>query len=738
MKKTNSLMVEISPQQMPSSVGTDLMGLLPGIPMVIGLVGMTGQVFGLEVPELLTGMLAAVLSLTVSLLLRWQKRWQSIAAIAGLAVLLGGCWLMREGLSASLAGLLNRGADWFLKRTGTYVLPFTGDANIMPALLLAAGVWGVVTGAVVRGRSPVWQALCCLAVLGLHMDGLLESGWYLALYMAGTLLLLAKGASGIGSPLIFAGGLAAVIGAPLVGILLLCGFAQARSQAGDTLAAFFHRARYEEAENPLPEGDLSDLGAYSPSNAPALEVTMDQWSTLYLRGFVAGEYTDSGWEPLSGETAAEEAEFLYTLQRDHFTAATQLDAAWKAVGGGSSGNSVTVRNTGACTAYTFLPYGVGNISDGILNAANLTGEGFGNQDANGYTATVQSIQYSYLLQEQLANGEAEAEGYLEAEGAYREWVYAHYLALPEDTYETLRNYFSVDTTEVTTTQAKQEIVGLVTQALEYRENVLTPNGGKDFVSYLLSVSQQGYSVHYATLATLLLRSCGIPARYVEGYVAAPSQVQALENGDTLILTQKNSHAWTEYYLDGVGWLPFDATPGYTDYIAYDLPPNGAPADTGEANLQATQELEPPDREAQIQEEQTQEQQSRRIYIRAAAGALGMLIVLAVLVLTLRIAILRHRLRQREKRFYLEDHRAAVGSILCYLWELLALTGPQAGDIPMAAQAALAEEVWYSRHPITQAQREQALQWLNTAKMIWKETTPPLRRFRQRWLRCKVI
>ena len=85
-------------------------------------------------------------------------------------------------------------------------------------------------------------------------------------------------------------------------------------------------------------------------------------------------------------------------------------------------------------------------------------------------------------------------------------------------------------------------------------------------------------MHYATLATLLLRSCGIPARYVEGYVITPSQAEALSEGETLKLTQRNAHAWTEYYLDGVGWIPYDTTPGYEDIINYELPEEGAATD----------------------------------------------------------------------------------------------------------------------------------------------------------------
>ena len=28
------------------------------------------------------------------------------------------------------------------------------------------------------------------------------------------------------------------------------------------------------------------------------------------------------------------------------------------------------------------------------------------------------------------------------------------------------------------------------------------------------------------------------------------------------LTSKDSHAWAEVYMDGIGWIPVDVTPGY--------------------------------------------------------------------------------------------------------------------------------------------------------------------------------
>ena len=107
---------------------------------------------------------------------------------------------------------------------------------------------------------------------------------------------------------------------------------------------------------------------------------------------------------------------------------------------------------------------------------------------------------------------------------------------------------------MTTTQAKAAVLAWLSQSVSYRQGASVSGG--DIAAAMASGGQQGSDIHYATLAALLLRCCGIPARYAEGYVVTRQQAEAMAPGGTLTLTEQSSHAWTEYYLDGVGWLPF--------------------------------------------------------------------------------------------------------------------------------------------------------------------------------------
>jgi hypothetical protein len=89
------------------------------------------------------------------------------------------------------------------------------------------------------------------------------------------------------------------------------------------------------------------------------------------------------------------------------------------------------------------------------------------------------------------------------------------------------------------------------------------------------VGEDGAAAHceyFASAAVLLLRSLGIPARYVTGFLAHEA-----EGGRTTV-RQRDAHAWAEAWLDGAGWVTVEATP-----------PGGRPDGMPEA-VSATQRL----------------------------------------------------------------------------------------------------------------------------------------------------
>lgn len=91
--------------------------------------------------------------------------------------------------------------------------------------------------------------------------------------------------------------------------------------------------------------------------------------------------------------------------------------------------------------------------------------------------------------------------------------------------------------------------------------------GEDLVEYFLYENKKGFCSHYASSAVLMLRSLGIPARYVEGYMAGSTDLKLgrYEKGFLSVeLTDENAHAWVEVYVPDFGWTPVEMTPGYSE------------------------------------------------------------------------------------------------------------------------------------------------------------------------------
>ena len=68
----------------------------------------------------------------------------------------------------------------------------------------------------------------------------------------------------------------------------------------------------------------------------------------------------------------------------------------------------------------------------------------------------------------------------------------------------------------------------------------------------------GYCVHYSAAFTLMARSLGLPTRIAVGYASTSTAASA---GDWVTVGGSQLHAWPEVWIDGVGWLAFEPTPG---------------------------------------------------------------------------------------------------------------------------------------------------------------------------------
>jgi len=85
---------------------------------------------------------------------------------------------------------------------------------------------------------------------------------------------------------------------------------------------------------------------------------------------------------------------------------------------------------------------------------------------------------------------------------------------------------------------------------------LTGNPGKDPLAHFLFETRAGHCEYFASSMTVMLRTLGIPAREVNGFL--PGEFNEL--GGDYIVRASDAHSWVEAYFPGSGWIVFDPTP----------------------------------------------------------------------------------------------------------------------------------------------------------------------------------
>ncbi len=89
----------------------------------------------------------------------------------------------------------------------------------------------------------------------------------------------------------------------------------------------------------------------------------------------------------------------------------------------------------------------------------------------------------------------------------------------------------------------------------YNLDVPTLQSAHPLEDFLLT-RKTGYCEHYATALVMLLRTIGIPARLVTGFLATEWN----QFGNYYTVRQRDAHAWVEVYFPQSGWVTMDPTP----------------------------------------------------------------------------------------------------------------------------------------------------------------------------------
>jgi hypothetical protein len=207
----------------------------------------------------------------------------------------------------------------------------------------------------------------------------------------------------------------------------------------------------------------------------------------------------------------------------------------------------------------------------------------------------------------------------------------------------------------------------------------------------------------------------------------------------------HAHAWAEYYLDGVGWLPFEVTPGYIDESEYEL---GEGANAKDSTAYEHNELvytitEQP----QPIEEESGPTTSFRI-----PPKMYLLLLVLLLVLLIVIALVRRgKLKKALEKIKASDNKTCIAGLYGYADMLLKkakigesvsdeddLTNQAAAKPDHAAAAKLNCEAMFSNHKMSDGQKEEMIGYVDEVLRLCKQKWNIFTRFYYRFVKCLYL
>jgi transglutaminase-like putative cysteine protease len=90
---------------------------------------------------------------------------------------------------------------------------------------------------------------------------------------------------------------------------------------------------------------------------------------------------------------------------------------------------------------------------------------------------------------------------------------------------------------------------------DFKYTISAPPVGFHANDEFLFTTRLGFCQHFSSSYAVFMRAAGVPARVVTGYVGGHYN----QLGDYWLLKHKDAHAWTEIWLDGLGWVRVDPT-----------------------------------------------------------------------------------------------------------------------------------------------------------------------------------
>lgn len=373
--------------------------------------------------------------------------------------------------------------------------------------------------------------------------------------------------------------------------------------------------------------DSSRLGGnVSIDNTIVMEVESPE-NGIYLKGAVRDRYTGYSWENNMARVAAlGNINEIYDFNDDLFEllqGSKIISDEINVIEEGFEKKSVKITYKKLGTKTIFIPSKVDNLifkpeeslevfadSYGILSSKNYLHKNFE------YTANLYKINKSneeiynllrksgrWLYDEYILDNSiipSNNQDIISFSETSTE-IYNKYLQLPSNLPQRVKNLaFEITSSANNDYDRAKAIEEYLYQNYEYTLEPGNTPEDRDFVDYFLFDLKKGYCTYYASAMTVLARSIGIPARYVEGYVLPRES----SSDGVYKVRNKEAHAWVEVYFEGFGWMPFEPTATFLEGLYDESEEEILNAENDEAEIVQNNTIEDNESTSNIIEEES--------------------------------------------------------------------------------------------------------------------------------------
>lgn len=378
---------------------------------------------------------------------------------------------------------------------------------------------------------------------------------------------------------------------------------------------------------------------------------------VYIKQFIGKDYANNSWNEISKDDTAEIDELLrsYNSSTQEMTSAFIDERMMLAGNGMVSKNRMCIIYTGMYRSHQLMPIYSFTEEDKYFDFESY------------YNEIDEDMYFEYFdVDLNAVDSMIVRQNYVEQ--AYRNYVYDTYLKSDskcEKQFKELLKNFKTDTYSDVMLMAEY----IRQHLMERCTYTLTPGripSGEDFVDYFYNTSKKGYCTYFATTAVMMLRSKGVPARYVTGFSFRPDE-NVIDNFEAfgekmnrVSVDDAHAHAWIEFYIDGFGWIEFDVTPGNFDKVDVEIPTEEA---TTSPVDETTKETESTSEKSTGTRPDTTTKAKDNIHVEkvtlsktAIKNIICVITVILATAVVLTFILIRYRVRSTKQRLYYEECR----------------------------------------------------------------------------------